>query len=549
MASPNAGQVFRINLDRSRLSRNRTVQACQQCRSRKIKCDRSKPVCQSCALHHRGCSYSSGPDAETGRVDPPSTEQPEQTVEIKQQGHLEVSGGSQIRYYSSSSWVAAVEEHARSSQMSFLNQIPQSSGLPTEVKNFVHHPDVDRLISWYAQYCHFWYPVIDILELMTSLEHSRAYNAAPPGALALIAAICYTAACSATAAGDMEAQSCIPFPSWGTLAQQMLYASGYPRGPNLNTICAAFLLAAPSMAENGFAPDPGPVCVLVRAAQSLGLHRDPCSFQLTSSEMELRRVLWWSIHALDMSYAIAHALPPLLHPATYDVQVIVDGGQADRRMVTTIARVNLILSRTLHDIYGIHQPTRQRIQVLDEEVEILCAEEVSKSHQVPATARERFISASQRMCCWKVAFILHQPYLRSLQWPQDSRRKTLHACREYITLFLASAADSTLAPYRWVLEHFNVHHACAIVLQDLIQHPSSAESESLRSLVQTCFSTFSADSHPHWTRLDALRSKAWAANQWISSREATVDDTVVDASLSDWDRLYASFIWNDLLLP
>lgn len=108
--------------------------------------------------------------------------------------------------------------------------------------------------------------------------------------------------------------------------------------------------------------------------------------------------------------------------------------------------------------------------------------------------------------------------------------------------------DPELAPYRWILGHFDVIHACAIVLQDLIQHPGSLESTGLRSLAETCFFTFSSDSHPDWAKLEALGSKAWAANGWTCPFQQDPDSLGVDASLSDWDPLFASFIWENMLL-
>lgn len=552
-----AGLVLRLNLDRPRLSRTRAVQSCQQCRSRKIRCDRSKPQCRKCAAHHRHCLYISGSEAEKAKAcDSPGRPTPttelesgenlSEAVPIQQQGHLAKTDSAQTRYYSSASWVAAVEDDAQSWQQSFLGQLQQPSDIATEkINGFLQQAEVDQLISWYSQYCHFWYPVVDIAEVTTSLQNLRVHGAAPPGSLALIMAICYAASRSAAALGTVKPQSLISSPSWGKLADQLLHSSDYPRRPNLNTIRAAFLLAAPSITEHKLAPDPGPVCILLRAAQSLGLHRDPCSFHLSSPESEIRRLLWWSVYGLDTSYSTAHAVPPLVHPASYDVAMLVDRGQLECKLLITRNRVNLVLSKVLHDIYGINQPTRQKIQLLDEEARSICADEMAASHQLQTTALERFISACQRMCCWKVIYILHQPYLRCLQWPQTSREKTLHACREYIKLFLSGITDPDFKPYRWVLDHFNVRHACAIVLQDLIQYPNTSESEGLRGLAESCFSTFSADA-PDWPRLDALRSKAWDSNRWSSSQDSNALEG--DESLSDWDPLFASFIWDDLLL-
>ncbi|GAD98076.1 conserved hypothetical protein [Paecilomyces variotii No. 5] len=436
--------------------------------------------------------------------------------------------------------------HVRKSLLGFNNP-----PLPLSFENtgsFFQSTEVDRFISWYCQYYHFWFPFVDIAEIMTSLQNLRSCKASPPGSTALIAAICYTASCSSSASNDFQPTTSISSSSWRNMASQLLFDSGYPSRPNLNTIRAAFLLAAPSMAEGELNPDPGPVCVLFRAAQSLGLHREPMSFELSLREADFSRILWWSIHVLDMSYAVAHALPPLIHPMTTDVRMVDCGNSLERKLFNTMIRITLLICSTLHDIYGVRQPTYNDIQRLDHESLKIATEEVSDSQHAEMTTLERFVSMSRRMCCCKMLFILHQPYLRTPQWPQGSRIKALNACQDFIGGFLAGVTDPTLSPYRWVLNHFNVIHPCAIILQDLIQHPGSLESDTLRNLVEKCFSTFSKDSHQDWTRLETLRSKAWAANCWNVDEQKNLNLPEGDVSLADWDPLFASFIWEELLM-
>ncbi|KAL1856674.1 hypothetical protein Plec18167_009112 [Paecilomyces lecythidis] len=480
-----------------------------------------------------------------------------QTISFNQHGHLKANNGLRLRYYSSSSWVASVEESDTStspddpytvSSQGLLGLNNPSLGLSSGgIDSFVQSNQVDRLISWYSQYCHFWFPVVDVAEIMTSLQDLRNQKTSSPGATAIISALCYAASCSVSASNNAEPLSSIPSSSWRNVASQLLFDSGYPSRPNLNTIRAAFLLAAPSMAEGVFHPDPGPICVLVRAAQSLGLHREPMSFQLSAHEAVLSRILWWSIRGLDTSYAVAHALPPLIHPTTTDVQMIDCEDKVERKLLKTIIRTGLLISSTFHNIYGVRQPTFNDVQRLDEESEKVSTEEVSDSQHPGMTALERFVAMSRRMCCCKMLFILHQPYLRTPQWPQSSRIKALNACQDYIGGFLTGVTDHALSPYRWVLEHFDVIHPCAILLQDLIQHPGSLESDTLRNIVETCFSTFSKVSHPDWARLERLRSKAWAANCWNVGEQTDLALPEGDVSLADWDPLFASFIWEELL--
>lgn len=121
------------------------------------------------------------------------------------------------------------------------------------------------------------------------------------------------------------------------------------------------------------------------------------------------------------------------------------------------------------------------------------------------------------------------------------------SCQNYISGFVAGVSDESLASYRWVLDHFDVIHACAIILQDLIQNCRSPESSSLHDVVNICFSTFSKGHHPVWTQLKTLRSKAWAANGWtVNGQDSEVLES--DASLADYDALFASFLWEELVI-
>ncbi|KAL4912067.1 hypothetical protein BDW62DRAFT_206821 [Aspergillus aurantiobrunneus] len=110
------------------------------------------------------------------------------------------------------------------------------------------------------------------------------------------------------------------------------------------------------MAEGDSHPDPGSVSILARAAQSLGLHRDPLSFRLSAQDADVSRVIWWSIRSLDVTYAIAHALPPLMHPTTTDVRVVDCGTVKEHKLLQTVIRTSVLISELLHRIYGVSQP-------------------------------------------------------------------------------------------------------------------------------------------------------------------------------------------------
>lgn len=84
------------------------------------------------------------------------------------------------------------------------------------------------------------------------------------------------------------------------------------------------------------------------------------------------------------------------------------------------------------------------------------------------------------------------------------------------------------------------------MLQDLIQMPHSLESLHLREVLDLCFAAFPAEAGSDWEKLQELRTKAWASNDWLSGEphlQETIDSL---ASLSDWDPLFASLTFEDI---
>lgn len=592
----------RILLDRPKLPRNREIRACLPCRNGKLKCDQLKPRCQRCVTNNRSCIYVSRArkiaeerhghgvsESATDKTDPPHGDQ---TIWPNQVGHLTASDDAQLQYYNSASWLSALdnsesptdsgsdsqESPNTSPSIQFTGSEQLTECLTEQLYSFSHPGEVSRLVCFFAEFCHFFYPVVDIPEIVGSLRFLQSQKRSPAGSSALIAAMCYGATASLCSANDVEAASLDPV-AWRELSHRLLVESGYPLRLTMSNLRAAFLLAASSMAEWGTHRDPAPICVLVRAAQSFGLHRDPESFRFSPREANLRRILWWAIYALDMGYATAHALPPLTHASDSDVKATLEGDESEVAMLSTLIRINQMFARVFDGIYGIRKPTQDMFQTLSDDAASMCAEVVSNSHRRQSQyrgpnpppghghghghghgPRRAFIAASERMCADKVMLIVHQPYLRSKQWPRSSRGKALAACRNYILDFADTVTEPSLAPFRWILNHWNMFHACAIVLQDLTQYPFSAESEGLLDLIDSTFSRFRRDDDVNWKRLEPLRVKAFSANGRgpplvgdsrggaYGEGESAAMEMPLDAgnaSLSDWDPLFASFIWDD----
>ena len=562
----------RINLDRPKLPRNREVKACLECRNSKLKCDRSKPSCQRCRANNRSCNYAvkvtkapeptaalerkvaPGTSAETASKSLIDNYPNDQTLRLNQAGLLKATEDSELRYYSSSSWISSLEDPPEPSIAFPSNTSPPSDSTPyispptsdaeseLSIYDFASVTEVHKVVCYFAEYAQFFFPVVDIQTVTSALHrHSKTKSTIPPEISALVAAMCFAASSTLIMSGQADASDTEPT-FWKDLAHRFLFASGYPIRPNLNSLRAAFLLGASSMTEWNFLPDPTPISVLIRTAQTLGLHRDPASLGCSPREADYRRRLWWSISTLDISYALAHAVPPMINQDHSDVQVIDDSNTPELRWLTFIIGMILTVSKILEDIYGIRKPNTHILQRLDAEIVSRNKPPSRKSHS--ESAQDKFIARCRRMCCDKMMYILHQPYLRSGSWPRESRNKALESAVEFIRDYSFTITEPSLAQYRWILSHWSMFHPLAIILQDFIQYPHSSEAVTLRELVASTFVQFSNPADHNWKRLHSLRERAWRANGWLDGDTSRSERLSVDASLDDWNPLFASFLWD-----
>jgi hypothetical protein len=62
--------------------------------------------------------------------------------------------------------------------------------------------------------------------------------------------------------------------------------------------------------------------LVVRIAQTLGIHRDGSHFDLPVFEIEMRRRLWWQVLILDARASEDHGCDPTVVEAQFDTQMV-----------------------------------------------------------------------------------------------------------------------------------------------------------------------------------------------------------------------------------
>ena len=283
--------------------------------------------------------------------------------------------------------------------------------------------ELHRLMSWYLEHCELFIPLPDSGELQR-LHHrwiSDHTSISASGMVLLVTS--YFAAARSIEFCSPSTGLTTPSSTWRCLAIQLLKQHGYPQQATLSHIHAAIMLASTSIMERSDGPDLGPVAVVVRVAQLARIHQDPCNLDAAPAVLQYRRLLFWHVHGLDVGFALAHGLPPLISPLGFDVQEVdIDEGPASVFLATR-TRANLLLAQILDEIYGPRPVSCQTFGMLDQHATQFqaYAHELASQYETQTNGQYQFVALALRMIACKIVYVLHKPYLRAKSWPEYSR--------------------------------------------------------------------------------------------------------------------------------
>ncbi|KAF2829276.1 hypothetical protein CC86DRAFT_392426 [Ophiobolus disseminans] len=110
--------------------------------------------------------------------------------------------------------------------------------------------------------------------------------------------------------------------------------------PTISTVLAALLdmMGRPVGTMTGNIVNTGRVVTL---AQSLGLHRDPTSWNSSTHEKNMRVRLWWGVLIHDAWSSIGHGTPPTINSRYYDVPMVTPEMLATPEMSETYFRTTM----------------------------------------------------------------------------------------------------------------------------------------------------------------------------------------------------------------
>ena len=107
-----------------------------------------------------------------------------------------------------------------------------------------------------------------------------------------------------------------------------LLLGSFAQNISLYKLAALVLLQSMPIAEEDPLQSNLYMALLVRLSLTMGLHREPTLFELSLTEENMRRRLWWQIIQLDISYAVASGYPSQISEKFCDTRVVCEDRDA-----------------------------------------------------------------------------------------------------------------------------------------------------------------------------------------------------------------------------
>ncbi|KAK9389569.1 fungal-specific transcription factor domain-containing protein [Lipomyces mesembrius] len=251
------------------------------------------------------------------------------------------------------------------------------------------------------------------------------------------------------------------------------------------------------------------VGIIIRIAQSMGLHRDPKWFNISPYEAEIRRQIWCTVTSLDILFSINEGLPLTIRAGEHDVRMPLNIDDVDinpnsqkipdsrpREMETNTSyllchsKMANVLCRIVSGTFSLRpRPGYDTILAHDAELRATFANypeylrvppEASNPLDPPYIIMQRFMLDLQYR---KSLIVLHRPFAARAQAnPKFKRSKdecmdaSLQIIRRQNWLYHAPAARQTLNTFAWftdglMLNHF--FHACIMLCVELYTNMDS----------------------------------------------------------------------------
>lgn len=270
----------------------------------------------------------------------------------------------------------------------------------------------------------------------------------------------------------------------------------------------------------------------IRAAQSIGLHRDGENFKLSPLECELRRRVWWSLFCTDARMAEDHGILAAEHeyngdtkfPSNIDDQNISETStepvqskqywteMSFNLIITEVHKMWVPMTRSVNTSSDKDQPS----QILKEMKERLHTRFIQYAHtDIPI---QRHGAILVQVLTSKAEVHIYQKALQ--KQGTDCSAIDPNAATELLSLALKALdlglelyTDELLRGFRWLTSTYSQLHLLTYILWYLCVYPNSSYSEHAWHSVNRHFDLVDNDPSwpdpgPKWPMLKQLRAKA-----------------------------------------
>ncbi|RAQ54296.1 C6 transcription factor [Aspergillus flavus] len=270
--------------------------------------------------------------------------------------------------------------------------------------------------------------------------------------------------------------------------------------------------------------------VLIRAAQSIGLHRDGTHFHLTPFDAEVRRRLWWQIIVLDYRAAEDHGLAVHgfgsrsdtrlpLHVNDSDLSPelrILPGPRAkwtEMSLFLLTSEIAIAFQKVYHTTVD-HTDNAQRLQTVQELTAYL--ESTYLCHCDTNIPIQKVAWLSTRSLLSKFEFFVYQLSLNNEQSQEavsSAAERTLISACACLEQSMELQTDDLLRGFRWLFASYNQFHCLMYVLWHLCAQPTGPHVVRVWNIVDLVFNVTEndptrPDPGPTWKVLQHLREKA-----------------------------------------
>ncbi|KAL0933778.1 fungal specific transcription factor [Colletotrichum truncatum] len=284
----------------------------------------------------------------------------------------------------------------------------------------------------------------------------------------------------------------------------------------------------------------------IRAAQSIGLHRDGTRLGLSPFESEIRRRLWWHLVARDGRASEDYGIQ---NPISFNLQAGVsfpsnlDDNDIYPEMKElpsprpgwtqlTLPLINIQIARTWHRLAQLatewkEKPATEalRVQIVNE---LRDYAEGFLKHCNPVIPHQRQTLLISRFIIQKIDLVSQQQWL-NLERPEAresfATEENLNRALEILEAGMSLASDELLRPYRWSMRAYPQYHMILYTLWHLCVRPEGPNVDRAWRAVDASMENVrhvgvASGPAAKMTVLEALRAKALAMRQGVVQQGA-----------------------------